>query len=287
MFKANENYAKLPGSYLFSTIGKKVKEYSKAHPDAKLIRLGIGDVTLPLAPSVIAAMHSAVDEMGKAETFRGYAPDLGYEFLRKAIIDGDYKAWGVDLDIDEIFISDGAKSDSGNIGDIFFSIDENNPQKISFTGKDGNFNVTIDGEDIFSEVDFYRYERPNYIKDGYATTFIPMTRTITVINGEEFSESYRIEEIYNKNASNIIEDASNIYVDYTKSDEDELYRSDIDQNEEIRTFIKPIPARKGLLESIYHGEKVDLESGSYEYSRKPEKCKTYKRLKRIANIYIL
>ena len=77
MFKANENYAKLPGSYLFSTIGKKVKEYSKAHPDAKLIRLGIGDVTLPLAPSVIAAMHSAVDEMGKAETFRGYAPDLG------------------------------------------------------------------------------------------------------------------------------------------------------------------------------------------------------------------
>ncbi len=119
MFKANENYAKLPGSYLFSTIGKKVKEYSNAHPDAKLIRLGIGDVTLPLAPSVIAAMHSAVDEMGKAETFRGYAPDLGYEFLRKAIIDGDYKAWGVDLDIDEIFISDGAKSDSGNIGDIF------------------------------------------------------------------------------------------------------------------------------------------------------------------------
>ena len=119
MFKANENYAKLPGSYLFSTIGKKVKEYSQAHPDAKLIRLGIGDVTLPLAPSVIAAMHSAVDEMGKAETFRGYAPDLGYEFLRKAIIDGDYKAWGVDLDIDEIFISDGAKSDSGNIGDIF------------------------------------------------------------------------------------------------------------------------------------------------------------------------
>ena len=119
MFKANENYAKLPGSYLFSTIGKKVREYSQAHPDAKLIRLGIGDVTLPLAPSVIAAMHSAVDEMGKAETFRGYAPDLGYEFLRKAIIDGDYKAWGVDLDIDEIFISDGAKSDSGNIGDIF------------------------------------------------------------------------------------------------------------------------------------------------------------------------
>lgn len=167
------------------------------------------------------------------------------------------------------------KKISGNIGDISFSIDENNPQKISFTGKDGNFNVTIDGEDIFSEVDFYRYERPNYIKDGYATTFIPMTRTITVTNGEEFSESYRIEEIYDKNTSSIIEDASNVYTDYTKCDEDELYRSEINPNEEIRTFIKPIPARKGLLESIYHGEKVDLESGFYEYSRKPEICKNY------------
>ena len=164
---------------------------------------------------------------------------------------------------------------SGNIGDISFSIDENNPQKISFTGKDGNYNVTIDGEDIFSEIDFYRYERPNYIKDGYATTFIPMTRTITVTNGEEFSESYRIEEIYDKNVSSIIEDSLNIYKDYTKGDEDELYRNDIDPNEEIKTFIKPIPVRKGLLESIYNGEKVDLESGFYEYSRKPEKCKKY------------
>ena len=119
MYKINDNYLKLPGSYLFSTIAKKVNAYTAANPDKKVIRLGIGDVTLPLAPAVIDAMHKAVDEMAHAETFHGYAPDLGYEFLRSAIVENDYKARGVDIAIDEIFVSDGAKSDSGNIGDIF------------------------------------------------------------------------------------------------------------------------------------------------------------------------
>lgn len=119
MYKINENYLKLPGSYLFSTIGKKVKEFTSANPDKKIIRLGIGDVTLPLAPAVIDRLHSAVDEMSSQDTFKGYAPDLGYEFLREAIAVNDFKSRGVDIAIDEIFISDGAKSDSGNIGDIF------------------------------------------------------------------------------------------------------------------------------------------------------------------------
>ena len=119
MFKINENYLKLPGSYLFSTIAKKVNTYQLANPDKEIIRLGIGDVTLPLSPVVIDTLHSAVDEMGKKETFKGYAPDLGYEFLRDAIADFDYKRRGADIKADEIFISDGAKSDSGNIGDIF------------------------------------------------------------------------------------------------------------------------------------------------------------------------
>lgn len=119
MFKINENYLKLRGSYLFSTIAKKVAAYQEAHPDKELIRLGIGDVTLPLAPAVIDSLHKAVDEMASAETFHGYAPDLGYEFLRKAIADNDYKARGVEIALDEIFVSDGAKSDSGNIGEIF------------------------------------------------------------------------------------------------------------------------------------------------------------------------
>ena len=119
MFKINDNYLKLPGSYLFSTIAKKVNAFAEANPDKKIIRLGIGDVTQPLAPAVIRRMHEAVDEMADAATFKGYAPDLGYEFLRQTIADNDYKARGVEIAIDEIFISDGAKSDSGNIGDIF------------------------------------------------------------------------------------------------------------------------------------------------------------------------
>ena len=119
MFKINDNYLKLPGSYLFSTIAKKVAAYKEANPDKEVISLGIGDVTQPLAPAVIEALHKAVDEMSVAETFHGYAPDLGYEFLRKAIVDNDYRARGVDLALDEIFISDGAKSDSGNIVEIF------------------------------------------------------------------------------------------------------------------------------------------------------------------------
>ena len=119
MFQVNENYLKLPGSYLFSTIGKKRKSYAEAHPDSNIISLGIGDVTQPLAPAIIEALHKSVDEMAHAETFHGYAPDLGYAFLRDAIVAHDYQARGCDITVDEIFVSDGAKSDSGNIQEIF------------------------------------------------------------------------------------------------------------------------------------------------------------------------
>ncbi|BFL13685.1 LL-diaminopimelate aminotransferase [[Clostridium] hylemonae] len=119
MFKINEDYLKLPGSYLFSAIGKKVAAYEEEHPEQSVIRLGIGDVTQPLAPAIIDALHGAVEEMAHAETFHGYAPDLGYEFLRTAMAEKDYKDRGCDIKADEIFISDGAKCDSGNIQEIF------------------------------------------------------------------------------------------------------------------------------------------------------------------------
>ena len=119
MVSVNKNYLKLPGSYLFSTIGKKVAAYQEANPDKDIIRLGIGDVTLPLAPKVIQTLHGAVDEMADAATFRGYAPDLGYAFLRSTIAKNDYQDRGCDISDDEIFVSDGAKSDSGNIQEIF------------------------------------------------------------------------------------------------------------------------------------------------------------------------
>lgn len=119
MVQVNDNYLKLPGSYLFSTIGKKVSAYTQANPDKKIIRLGIGDVTLPLAPAVVKALHEAVEEQADAATFKGYAPDLGYAFLRDVIAEKDFQARGCEIAADEIFISDGAKSDSGNIQEIF------------------------------------------------------------------------------------------------------------------------------------------------------------------------
>lgn len=114
----NENFLKLQSSYLFSDIAKKVKAFKAEHPEKNVISLGIGDVTQPLPQACIEAMHKAVDEMSSSATFRGYGPEQGYDFLREAIVKNDYEPRGVQLDLDEVFISDGAKSDCGNIGDI-------------------------------------------------------------------------------------------------------------------------------------------------------------------------
>ncbi|SDF67689.1 LL-diaminopimelate aminotransferase [Sporolituus thermophilus] len=119
MARINENYLKLPGSYLFAEIARRVAKFKNENPEADIIRLGIGDVTRPLAPAVIESLHKAVDEMGQAATFRGYGPEQGYEFLIEKIIEGDYAPRGVKLDVEEVFVSDGSKSDVGNIQEIF------------------------------------------------------------------------------------------------------------------------------------------------------------------------
>ena len=118
MLKANLNFSKLPQRYLFLDIAKRVSAFSEKHPDADIIRMGIGDVTRPLAPAVIEAMHKAVDDCAASETFHGYGPERGYLWLREAIVNGDYAPLGVKMSPDDIFINDGAKSDTGNIGDI-------------------------------------------------------------------------------------------------------------------------------------------------------------------------
>lgn len=118
MVLVNDNYLKLPESYLFSDIKKKVNAYKERHPEARIISLGIGDVTRPIVPAIVGAMHAAVDEMGNADTFRGYGPEQGYDFLRERIIAHDFFSRGVELDADEVFVGDGAKSDLGNFGDI-------------------------------------------------------------------------------------------------------------------------------------------------------------------------
>jgi LL-diaminopimelate aminotransferase len=119
MYKLNENFQKLPGSYLFAGIANKVEAFQKANPDRKIIRLGIGDVTQPLPPTIIRAIQDATEEMAHADTFRGYAPGLGYDFLRTAIAENDYAARGCSITPDEIIVSDGAKCDSGNIQELF------------------------------------------------------------------------------------------------------------------------------------------------------------------------
>ena len=119
MILVNENYAKLQSSYLFSEIAKRVKAFQEAHPEARVIRLGIGDVTQPLPATCIAALHKAVDEMAVAATFRGYGPEQGYDFLRETIAANDYRARGAAIDASEIFVSDGAKCDTANIQEIF------------------------------------------------------------------------------------------------------------------------------------------------------------------------
>lgn len=118
MALVNENFLKLSDNYLFADIAKKVKACREANPGKRIISLGIGDVTRPLCPAVIEAMHKATDEMAVKATFRGYGPEQGYDFLRQAIVDGDYAPRGIVLDTDEVFVNDGAKSDTGNIGDI-------------------------------------------------------------------------------------------------------------------------------------------------------------------------
>lgn len=119
MVKINENYLKLQNSYLFSTIAKKVADFQEKHPDKKVIKLGIGDVTLPIIPAVVKAMHQAVDEMGEKESFRGYGPEQGYDFLREKIVEWDYKKRGISIEKEEIFVSDGAKCDTGNFQELF------------------------------------------------------------------------------------------------------------------------------------------------------------------------
>ncbi len=118
MALVNEHFLKLPGNYLFADVARKVNAFKSAHKNVNVISLGTGDVTQPLAPAVIEALHKAADEMGRAETFRGYGPEQGYQFLREAIIKNDYLPRGIHLDINEVFINDGAKSDTGNIQEL-------------------------------------------------------------------------------------------------------------------------------------------------------------------------
>lgn len=171
MIKTNGNFAGLQGSYLFSEIAKRIDAWTKAHPEADIIRLGIGDVTRPLAPAVIEAIHKATDEMATVANFKGYGPEQGYDFLRQAIVAGDYKARGVDIAPDEIFVSDGSKCDTGNIGDILAA-----DMRVAVT--DPVYPVYVDTNVMAGRAGDYnaatgRYENIVYIVTDESNGFVP------------------------------------------------------------------------------------------------------------------
>lgn len=155
----NENFLELQDSYLFSTIAKKVAKFAEENPDKKLIKLGIGDVTKPIVPAVLNAMHKAVDEIGTAEGFKGYGPEQGYEFLRKAIVENDYKVRGVNIEPDEIFVSDGAKCDCGNIVDIF--------------GKDNKVAITDPVYPVYLDTNIMSGRKVIYLPVTAENNFVP------------------------------------------------------------------------------------------------------------------
>ena len=204
--KINENYLKLKSSYLFVEVARRETEFRKANPDADIIKMGIGDVTKPLVPAVIEAFHAAVDELADAETFMGYGPQQGYEFLAKAIIENDYNKYGIDLDTSEVFISDGAKSDTANIQDIF-GIDN----KIAVT--DPVYTVYVDTNVMAGRTgemkDDGMYEGLTYIKCNAENGFVPEL------------PSEPVDIIYlcypnNPTGTTLTKDQLKVFIDYAK-----------------------------------------------------------------------
>jgi LL-diaminopimelate aminotransferase len=169
MIRINENYLKLKSSYLFSEIAKRVSAYKTAHPASKVIPMGIGDVTEPLAPAILEAFHKGVDDMAKASTFKGYGPEQGYAFLREVIAQNDYRVRGADISADEIFISDGAKCDTGNIQELFGT-------DITVAVPDPVYPVYVDTNVMAGRTGALsggRYEKLHYMDCNEANGFVP------------------------------------------------------------------------------------------------------------------
>ena len=169
MIRLNENYLKLQASYLFSQIAQRVSAFQAAHPDKSIIKLGIGDVTRALPPACIAAFHKAVDEMAGDQSFRGYGPEQGYDFLREKIAENDFQARGADIHADEIFVSDGAKCDTGNIQELFST-------DITIAIPDPVYPVYLDTNVMAGRTGAFkdgRYEKLVYLESTRENGFVP------------------------------------------------------------------------------------------------------------------
>jgi LL-diaminopimelate aminotransferase len=203
MAQVNENFLKVSESYLFVEVARRIRAYQEAHPEAQIIKMGIGDVTRPIVPAVINALHKAVDEMGTAEGFHGYGPEQGYAFLRETIVKHDYTDRGLKLEADEIFISDGAKSDTGNIGDIL--------------GTDNTVAVTDPVYPVYVDTNVMGGRAGDFLDGRYSKiTYMPCTRENGFVPA---LPDHRVDIIYlcfpnNPTGTTLTRDQLKVWVDY-------------------------------------------------------------------------
>ena len=268
--KINENYLKLKSSYLFVEVARRETEFRKANPDADVIKMGIGDVTKPLVPAVIEAFHAAVDELADAETFMGYGPEQGYDFLANAIIENDYNKFGINLDTSEVFISDGAKSDTANIQDIF-GIDN----KIAVT--DPVYTVYVDTNVMAGRTgemkDDGMYEGLTYIKCNAENGFVPEL------------PSDPVDIIYlcypnNPTGTTLTKDQLKVFVDYAKENKaiilfDAAYVAFITEDDVPHSIYEIEGAKEVAIEFKSFSKTAGFTGTPCAYSVVPKELKGY------------
>ena len=268
--KINENYLKLKSSYLFVEVARREAEFTKAHPDANIIKMGIGDVTKPLVPAVVKAFRDAVDEMGNAETFMGYGPEQGYDFLAEAIIKNDYNKYGIELDKSEVFISDGAKCDTGNIQEIF-GIDN----KIAVT--DPVYTVYVDTNVMAGRTgemgDDGMYEGLTYLKCNSENGFIPEL------------PSEPVDIIYlcypnNPTGTTLTKDQLKVFVDYAKENKaiilfDAAYETFISEDNVPHSIFEIEGAKEVAIEFRSFSKTAGFTGTRCAYTVVPKELKGY------------
>ncbi|MEE1128810.1 MAG: LL-diaminopimelate aminotransferase [Methanobrevibacter sp.] len=268
--KINENYLKLKSSYLFVEVARRETEFRKANPDADIIKMGIGDVTKPLVPAVIDAFHAGVDELSKAETFMGYGPEQGYEFLASTIIENDYKKYGIDFDTSEVFISDGAKSDTANIQEIF-GIDN----KIAVT--DPVYTVYVDTNVMAGRTgemkDDGMYEGLTYIKCNAENNFVPEL------------PSEPVDIIYlcypnNPTGTTLTKDQLKVFVDYAKENKslilfDAAYEAFISEDDVPHSIYEIEGAKEVAIEFKSFSKTAGFTGTRCAYTVVPKELKGY------------
>lgn len=266
----NENYLKLPGSYLFAEIARRVAKYKDENPDKNIIRLGIGDVTRPLVPAVIDAMHKAVDEMADATTFKGYGPDYGYNFLLEKIAEVDYKRRGIDISVDEIFLSDGAKSDTGNFQEIFGA-----SNTIAVT--DPVYPVYIDTNVMSGRTGKYgedgKFEKIVYLACNESNNYVP-----------ELPKE-KVDMIYlcypnNPTGMTIKKDELKVWVDYARENKavilyDSAYEAFISEPDVVRSIYEVEGAKEVAVEFRSFSKTAGFTGTRCAYTVVPKEVKGY------------